>query len=60
VWPHPGRRGMSFVVERDIHLGSLEALALPPGLRVGLEGVRRAHAIPARVTFVEPRLIELA
>ena len=44
-WPHPGRRGMFFALERDIHHGSLQALALPelpPELRVRLDGRKAA------------------
>jgi hypothetical protein len=62
-WPHPGRRGMFFALERDIHMGSLEALALPeraPDLRVRLDGRKAAACRPRRVTFIEPRLIDSA
>jgi hypothetical protein len=52
---------MFFVLERDIHPGSLEALApeLPPGLREGLEGLKARPCLPRRVTFIEPRLIDV-
>jgi len=36
-WHYPGREGMLFVAERDVHVGSLRAhavLALPPQVRV--------------------------
>ena len=29
AWPHPGRKRMFFVAERDVHLGSLRAAMLP-------------------------------
>ena len=29
AWPHPGRKRMFFVSERDVHLGSLRAVMLP-------------------------------
>jgi hypothetical protein len=60
-WPHPGRRGMFFVVERDIHLGSLQALQLPerpPDLRVGLDGKQARACHPRRVNMIEPRLLD--
>jgi hypothetical protein len=44
AWPHPGRKRMFFVAERDAHLGSLRALMLPelpPAVRrqaLGLQG----------------------
>jgi hypothetical protein len=62
-WPHPGRRGMFFAVERDMHLGSLEALQLqelPPDLRARLDGKQARACRPRRVNFVEPRLIDFA
>jgi hypothetical protein len=46
-WPAPGRRAMFFVLERDIHEGSLAAVQLaehPPGL-------------PRRVSIVDPSLL---
>jgi hypothetical protein len=60
-WPHPGRRGMFFAVERDLHQGSLEALALPPqppDLRERLDGRRARGCEPRRVHLIEPRLID--
>jgi hypothetical protein len=62
-WPHPGRRGMFFVSERDIHLESLEALQLPefpPDIRVRLNGKRARACQPRRVKLIEPRLLDLA
>jgi hypothetical protein len=62
-WPHPGRRGMYFALERDIHLGSLEALQLPelpPDLRVRMHGRKARACHPRRVHLIEPRLIALA
>jgi hypothetical protein len=62
-WPHPGRRGIFFACERDLHQGSLEALALPelpPDLRERLHGRRARTCQPRRVHLIEPRLIDLA
>jgi hypothetical protein len=60
-WPFPGRRGVMFALERDIHEGSLRALALPehpPELRVRLEGQQAKTCQPRRVHIVEPRLLK--
>lgn len=60
-WRFPARRAMFFAVERDIHVGSLEALALPdrpPELRVRLGGPKAKACQPRRVNIVEPRLLE--
>ena len=59
-WPCPGRKAMYFVLERDMHLGSLEALQLPehpPELRVRLGGREQREVRPWRVHIVEPRLL---
>jgi Replication-relaxation len=59
-WPFPGRRALSFVLERDVHSGSLAALQLPehpPELRVRLEGERAKPCRPRRVHLIEPRLL---
>jgi hypothetical protein len=60
-WPFPGRRGILFVLERDIHQGSLRALAVPehpPELRMRLEGPDGKTCRPRRVHIVEPRLLQ--
>jgi hypothetical protein len=62
-WPHPGRRGMFFAAEHDIHLGSLQALQvpeLPPDLRGSLHGRRARTCHPRRVNMIEPRLLDVA
>jgi hypothetical protein len=59
-WPFPGRRGMFFALERDIHMGSLAALQLPehpPELRERLGGRREKALRPRRVHLIEPRLL---
>ena len=59
-WPCPGRKAMYFVLERDVHTGSLEALQLPehpPELRVRLGGSKQRAVRPWRVHIVEPRLL---
>ncbi len=59
-WPFPGRRSILFAVERDIHEGSLRAIALPehpPELRVRLQGPEGRMCKPRRVQIVEPRLL---
>jgi hypothetical protein len=59
-WPHPGRRGILFAVERDIHDGSLRALALPeqpPELRVQVGGRAARKCRPSRVQIVAPDLL---
>ncbi len=59
-WPHPGRRGILFAVERDIHEGSLRALALPehpPEVRIRAEGAAGEKCRPRRVHIVDPKLI---
>jgi hypothetical protein len=61
-WPHPGRRGMFFLVERDMHSESLEALQLPefpPELRERLQGAKGRACRPRRVHIIEPRLLDL-
>jgi hypothetical protein len=62
-WPHPGRRAMFFVAERDVHLGSLQAFQLPeqpPDVRVRLHGRKAASCHARRVHIVEPRLLDVA
>jgi hypothetical protein len=62
-WPHPGRRAIFFVHEREIHFGSLEAVQLPehpPELRARLGGRRARACKPRRVNLIEPKLIDLA
>jgi hypothetical protein len=59
-WPFPGRRNILFAVERDVHEGSLRAMALPeqpPELRVRLHGPEARVCQPSRVEIVEPRLL---
>lgn len=59
-WPHPGRRGILFAVERDIHEGSLRALALPehpPELRVRAGGPEAQKCRPHRVQIIDPKLL---
>jgi hypothetical protein len=59
-WPCPGRKAMYFVLERDLHAGSLEALQLPeqpPELRVRLGGPKQRAVRPWRVHIIEPRLL---
>ena len=56
-WPCPGRQHIVFAVERDIHMGSFEALALPelpPDLRVRLHGEEAKACQPRRVAIFEP------
>ncbi|HET6507074.1 MAG TPA: replication-relaxation family protein [Baekduia sp.] len=57
-WPYLGRRSILFAVERDVHEGSLAALALPalpPEARARL-GEPEALT-PRRVHVVDPRLL---
>jgi hypothetical protein len=57
-WPYLGRRSILFAIERDVHEGSLAALALPalpPDARARL-GEPEALA-PRRVHIVDPRLL---
>jgi hypothetical protein len=59
-WPHPGRRGILFAVERDIHEGSLRALALPehpPDLRAKAGGPDAKKCRPRRVQIIDPKLL---
>ena len=59
-WPCPGRKAMFFAVERDVHVGSLEALQLPehpPGVRVRLGRPGERDCSPCRVHIIEPRLL---
>jgi hypothetical protein len=59
-WPHPGRRAILFAVERDIHEGSLNALALPeqpPSLRVRAGGPEAKVCRPRRVQIIDPKLL---
>jgi hypothetical protein len=59
-WPFPGRRALFFAAERDVHMGSLQAFALPehpPEVRVTLGGTRDRACAPRRVHIVEPRLL---
>ena len=61
-WPCPTRRNLFFVVERDLHMGSLDALALPllaPEARVKLEGPGAKAPRARRVQLVEPRVLGL-
>jgi hypothetical protein len=60
TWPHPGRRGILFAVERDVHDGSLRALALPeqpPELRVRDGGPDAKTCRPRRVQIIDPKLL---
>ncbi len=62
-WPHPGRKGLFIAVERDMHLGSLQALQLPelpPDIRERLEGKRARKCEPRRVHLIEPSLLSVA
>ena len=52
-WQHPGRRGIAFVAERDVHEGSMGAWAtpeLPPEVRASLsdgdQTAAQARAVP--------------
>jgi hypothetical protein len=57
-WPYLGRRSILFAIERDVHEGSLAALALPalpPDARARL-GEPEALT-PRRVHVVDPRLL---
>jgi hypothetical protein len=59
-WPHPGRHGILFAVERDIHEGSLQALALPelpPQVRVQAGGLEASVCRPRRVQIIDPSLL---
>lgn len=59
-WPYLGRRSILFAIERDVHEGSLAALALPalpPEARARL-GEPEALT-PRRVHLVDPRLLGL-
>ena len=61
-WPHPARRGMFFVEEREIHVGSLQAYQLPelpPDMRERMEGKKARACRPRRVHLIEPRLLDL-
>jgi hypothetical protein len=60
TWPFPGRRGMFFAVERDIHGGSLVAFQVPeqsPELRVRMHGPSSKAVQPRQVHVIEPRLL---
>jgi hypothetical protein len=60
VWPFPGRQGILFAVERDLHEGSLRALALPehpPQLRARLDAEAGTVCRPQRVHIVEPQML---
>jgi hypothetical protein len=62
-WPHPGRKGIFVAVERDMHLGSMQALQLPelpPDIRERLEGKRARKCQPRRVHLIEPSLMSVA
>jgi len=57
-WPYLGRRAIFFALERDVHEGSLAALALPPvppDARRALGEPERCR--PRRVHIVDPRLL---
>lgn len=59
-WPHPGRKGIFVAVERDMHLGSMQALRLPelpPDIRERLDGKRARKCRPQRVQLIEPSLM---
>jgi hypothetical protein len=61
-WPYPGRRGVFVVCERDVHLGSLAAYALPelpPDLREAREGKDARECRPRHVHLIEPKLLDL-
>jgi hypothetical protein len=60
TWPHPGRRAILFAVERDVHEGSLRALALPehpPEVRVRASGPDATVCCPRRVQIIDPKLL---
>jgi hypothetical protein len=60
TWPFPGRRGIFFAAERDIHSGSLIAFQVPehpPDLRTRLHGASARTCQPRRVHMIEPRLL---
>lgn len=57
-WPYPGRRGLFFAVERDLHEGSLEAFALPehpPHVREQIDGQGARVCRPRRVYLIDPK-----
>jgi hypothetical protein len=59
-WPSPGRKAMFFALERDVHMGSLEALQLSehaPEVRVRLGGPGERECNPWRMHIIEPRLL---
>jgi hypothetical protein len=59
-WPCPARKAMFFACERDVHMGSLEALQLsehPPDVRVRLGGPGERECRPWRMHIIEPRLL---
>jgi hypothetical protein len=59
-WRLPTRRAMFFVAERDIHEGSLRALALPelpPDLRVARGGSGARACLAREVSLIDPRLL---
>jgi hypothetical protein len=59
-WPCPGRKAMFFALERDAHMGTLEALQLsehPPAVRVRLGGPGERESNPWRMHIIEPRLL---
>jgi hypothetical protein len=59
-WPFPGRATMFFAVERDMHEGSLRALALPErslDQRVRMEGRMGKPCRPRQIEILNPRLL---
>ncbi|MGI8779812.1 MAG: hypothetical protein ACR2L8_06520, partial [Solirubrobacteraceae bacterium] len=62
-WPCPGRRQLFFVCERDVHMGSLTALALPElprELRMKLHGPKAGACHARRVQLIDRALLGLA
>ena len=59
-WPCPARKAMFFALERDVHMGSLEALQLPehpPDVRARLGRPGERDCSPWRIHIIEPRLL---
>jgi Replication-relaxation len=59
-WPHPGRMGILFAIERDVHEGSLRAVALPerpPEVRLRAGGADAKVCRPRRIQIIDPKLL---